>query len=42
MFEGRLTRPDGLEVTTSGPSVKKAEQMAAKKALGDIREACDP
>ncbi|KUG27505.1 ribonuclease iii [hydrocarbon metagenome] len=42
MFEVRLTLPDGLEVTASGSSVKKAEQMAAKKALGDIREACDP
>ncbi|NDY58424.1 ribonuclease III [Desulfovibrio sulfodismutans] len=42
LFEVRLILPDGHEVTASGSSVKKAEQMAAKKALGDIRDTLDP
>ncbi len=37
LFEVRLTLPGGEEVTASGSSVKKAEQMAAKKALAALR-----
>ncbi|MEF3696672.1 ribonuclease III [Desulfolutivibrio sp.] len=42
LFDVRLILPDGQEVTASGSSVKKAEQMAAKKALGDFRDTLDP
>ena len=37
MFEVRLTLPGGEEITACGSSVKKAEQMAAKKALSVLR-----
>jgi ribonuclease-3 len=42
MFEVRVVLPDGEEVTAQGSSLKKAEQLAARKALaalGDTEEA---
>lgn len=37
LFEVRLTLPGGQEITACGSSVKKAEQMAAKRALSALQ-----
>ncbi|MFZ5813142.1 MAG: ribonuclease III [Thermodesulfobacteriota bacterium] len=37
LFEVRLTLPGGEEITACGSSVKKAEQVAAKKALSILQ-----
>jgi dsRNA-specific ribonuclease len=38
MFEVRVVLPDGEEVTAQGSSLKKAEQLAARKALAVLED----